>query len=557
MMFYIQVILGYVNGSTCHQPDIHRKVMRRFVWALVIVRVLAVCIETKAGAFSKPTNHVDETRPNILFLTMDDMNYDSIESYGLNIQGLTPHMDSLASRGILFEYAYVQTPSCTPSRNVFHTGHYSHNSGIQGFFSVDFPQDTLPEALRKNGYYTGIILKVIDSTPTNDTDRYWDYVGTYPTDRARSPESFRASFSQLIEGAKADGKPFYANVNVKDPHLPFYRGKLTKEKFDRTPPSRILKQDEVMIPGFLPQHENFREEVTDYYNTVRRGDDCVGEVLQVLAESGLQKNTLIVFLSDHGMSFPFAKSNLYPNGVRTPWIVVWPNRVKAGTVDSNHLVSAIDLMPTILEATQIPPPGPLAGRSLIPLLAGESQEGWDHVFVEHNEGPGADPRPMRAVHTKEFVYIFNAWATGDYHAIFESRWWRSYATFASLAKTDPTVKKRFDFLMCRTVEELYDVQNDPYAMHNLIEDPAYADVLAELQAKLQTWMEETHDYALEGFKVRNDVEKLGAFMERTVEASKNRSLRLEWKRWQKSFEAAGRPKGKLTELGSANLVHNK
>jgi N-sulfoglucosamine sulfohydrolase len=527
-------------------------------WAFTVSMAIAGLCETTAVAGSKPIKAAEAARPNILFLTMDDMNYDSIESYGLDIKGLTPHMDSLASLGTLFEYAYVQTPSCTPSRNVFHTGHYSHNSGVQGFFSVDFPQDTLPEALRNNGYFTGIILKVIDSTPSNDTDRYWDYVGNYPTDRARSTASFRESFSQLINGAKADGKPFYANVNVKDPHLPFYRGELTKEKFDKTPPSRILNQDEVTIPGFLPQHENFREEVTDYYNTVRRGDDCVGEVLRVLEESGLRKNTLIVFISDHGMSFPFAKSNLYPNGVRTPWIVVWPNKVKSGAVDSKHMVSAIDLMPTILEATQTAPPGLLAGRSLIPLLNGERQEDREHVFVEHNEGPGADPRPMRAIHTKEFVYIFNAWGAGDYQAIFESRWWRSYATFGDLARRGPEMpeaKERFDFLMYRTVEELYDVQKDPYALNNLIDDPQYADVVRELQAKLQTWMEETNDYALEGFLVRDDVEKLRAFMEKTVAESKDRSLRLEWKRWQKQFEEAGRPKGKLTELGPANLVH--
>ena len=512
------------------------------------------------NGFAAAAMAAEDSRPNILFLTMDDMNYDSMESYGLNIKGLTPHMDSLASLGKLFEYAYVQTPSCTPSRNVFHTGHYSHNSGVQGFFSVDFPQDTLPEALRKNGYFTGIILKVIDSTPTNDTDRYWDFVSNYPTDRARSPASFRESFSQLLEGAKAEGKPFYANVNVKDPHLPFYRGEKTKAKFDKTPPSRILSKNEVSIPGFLPQHENFREEVTDYYNTVRRGDDCVGEVLRILSESGMQENTLIIFISDHGMSFPFAKSNLYPNGVRTPWIMVWPGKIEPGGVDSEHMVSAIDLMPTVLDATGTPAPGPLAGRSVLPLLNGESQEDRDHVFVEHNEGPGADPRPMRAVHTRNYVYIFNAWGTGDYHAIFESRGWRSYATFSQLAKRGPEMpkaKERFDFLMYRTVEELYDVQKDPDALNNLIDDPQYSEVADELRAKLRTWMEETHDYALEGFLVRDDIEQLRIFMEKTVAESKDRSLRLEWKRWQKKFEEAGRPKGKLTELGPANLVHQQ
>ena len=119
------------------------------------------------------------------------------------------------------------------------------------------------------------------------------------------------------------------------------------------------------------------------------------------------------------------------------------------------------------------------------------------------------------------------------------------------------MKKRFNFLMYRTVEELYDVQNDPCALNNLIDDPRYAETADDLRAKLQTWMEETNDYALEGFLIRNDADKLRAFMEKTVAASKDRSLRLEWKRWQKKFEEAGRPKGSLTELGPANLVHNQ
>ncbi|NQY33125.1 MAG: sulfatase, partial [Coraliomargarita sp.] len=496
--------------------------------------------------------------PNVLFLTMDDMNYDSIASYGLAIEGLTPNMDSLAERGTRFEYAYIQTPSCSPSRNVLHTGHYPHNSGMLGFFGVDFPQDTLPEALRKNGYYTGIILKVEDSAPTNNAKRYWDYVKNYPKLTARSTVSFRDSFSQLIAGARAAGKPFYANVNVKDPHLPFYRGERTKAGFDQTPPSRILQPDEVTIPGFLPQHENFREEVTDYYNTVRRGDDCVGEVLQVLEESGVADNTLIIFLSDHGMSFPFAKSNLYPNGVRTPWIMVWPGKIASGVVDSDHLVSSIDLMPTVLDATGTPAPGPLAGRSLFPLLNGSTQADRDQVFVEHNEGPSADPRPMRAIHTKNYVYIFNAWGTGDYHAIFESRWWRSYATFSQLAKRGPevpTAAERFDFLMYRTVEELYDVQKDPHALNNLIDDPKYAGVADTLRSELQDWMEVTNDYVLKAFRVREDLDALRSFMDATIATSKERSLRLEWKRWQQKFYENGRPEGKLTELGESNLVN--
>lgn len=493
-------------------------------------------------------------QPNVLFLTSDDLNFDSIGAYGSKVKNATPNIDRLSERGVLFEYAYVQAPSCCPSRNVFHTGHYSHNSGMEGFFSTDFPQETLPEALRNNGYYTGIIQKVIDSTPTNNREKYWDFVADFDIMNSRTANKYKTAFGKLIQEAKAKNQPFYASVNVQDPHLPFYRGEKTKKGFDKNPPSLLFDQEEIPIHPVLPQYENFKEEMTDYYNTVRRGDDCIGDILQVLEEEGVSANTLIVYISDHGMAFPFVKSNLYPQSVRTPWIVVWPDEIKKGKRDKKHMVSAIDLMPTILEATKTKAPGPLAGRSLMGILDGKKQEDRDYVFVEHNEGPTADPRPMRAIHSKDFVYIFNAWGTGDYNAIMECRWYRSYGTYASLSKEHDEVKQRFDFLNHRTIEELYDTKNDPYSKHNLINDPKYAEVLNDLRGRLENWMRTTNDFALEGFMVKDNTEELRKFMEKRITISKERATRLEWKR---EVKHKNRPKGNLTELGNSNITTSK
>lgn len=469
-------------------------------------------------------------KPNILFLTVDDMNFDSIGAFGSEVKNSTPHIDKLAASGLRFKYSYVQAPSCTPSRNVFQTGHYPHNSGVVGFFSVDFPQDTLPEALRKNGYFTGILQKVVDTTPTNDIARYWDYALDLPMDSERTPSRYGTAFQELLARALESGKPFYASVNITDPHLPFFRGPLTQEGFDRTPPSHIFSPSEVPIPPFLPQMEDFSEEIADYYNTVRRADDSVGEVMSVLEKLGLRENTVVIFISDHGMSVPFSKSNLYPQSVLAAWIASWPNKIEAGRFDSKHMISAIDFMPTVLEITGTPAPGPLAGRSLWPLFEGNELDGFEEVFVEHTEGPTAEPRPMRAVHTKDFVYIFNAWATGDYQSVMESRWYRSYATFERLAKDDPDIKKRFDFLNYRTIEELYDLRSDPYAMNNLINDPHYQKIAEERRARLERWMIETNDFVLPGFLYRHDIAKLRAFMKTVNVISLGRTPHMEWKR---------------------------
>lgn len=469
-------------------------------------------------------------KPNILFLTVDDMNFDSIGAFGSEVENITPHIDTLAASGLRFKYSYVQAPSCTPSRNTFQTGHYPHNSGMVGFFSVDFPQDTLPEALRKNGYFTGILQKVVDTTPTNDIDRYWDYALDLPMDSERTPSLYRTAFGEMLAQAVESGKPFYAAVNITDPHLPFFRGPLTQEGFDQTPPSHIYAPSDVPIPPFLPQSAEFSEEIADYYNTVRRADDSVGEVMGVLEEMGFRENTVVIFISDHGMSVPFSKSNLYPQSVLAAWITSWPGRIEGGRVDSTHMISAIDFMPTILEITGTPAPGPLAGRSLWPLFEGHELDGFDEVFVEHTEGPTAEPRPMRAIHTKDFVYIFNAWATGDYQAVMESRWYRSYATFERLANEDAEIKRRFDFLNFRTVEELYDLRTDPYALNNLINDPHYQEIADDRRARLEQWMIATNDFVLPGFLYRNEIGKLRAFMKTMNAVSLGRTPHLEWKR---------------------------
>lgn len=479
-------------------------------------------------------------QPNILFITADDLNWDSVGVYGSPVENITPHIDSLATDGMRFQHAFVNSSACTPSRNVMQTGQYPHNSGVRGFYSVVFPEPTLPEVLRDAGYFTGIAQKVPDSTPTNDFGRYWNYYRKFPTERDRTPAAYGAAFEQIMSGADRANRPFYAVINITDPHLPFYGGPTTQEgNWDQTPPSRIYGPEEVPIPGFLPQEAAFGQEVADYYNSVRRADDCVGAVLDALEARGLREETIIIFLSDHGMSFPFAKSNLYPDGVRTPWIVVWPGISEAGHVDNEHMISTIDLMPTVLEMAGIPAPDSLPGRTLVPLIHGESQSGRDRVFVELNENPNADVRPSRGIYTKDFVYIFSPWSDGERVALFESRWYRSYATFAALAKRNPEIRARFDFLMHRKVEELYKYTSDPHALNDLIDNPQYAGVLDDLRGELADWMERTDDYVLPAFASLEDPAALERFMAKEDAMALERSLDTEWKRWRNRSGTTG------------------
>lgn len=473
--------------------------------------------------------------PNILFITMDDMNWDSAGCYGCPVPDITPQIDSLAGRGMRFQHAFIQSPICTPSRNVLYTGTYPHVSGVQGFYSVKFPRPTAPEYLRQAGYFTGIVQKMPDSTPTNEYPRYWDYHKSMPGPTSRTPAEYAAGFADMVRGAKEAEKPFYAAINIVDPHLPFFGGPKPQnepDRWDQTPPSRIYTADEVPVPGFLHGHPAFAEEMAGYYSTVRRGDDAVGAVLELLREHDLEDDTIIMLLSDHGMSMPFAKSHLYPAGVRTPWIVVWPGVSQPGYLDTEHMVSAIDFLPTILDLIGTDIPEDLEGRSILPLVKGESQDGRDRVFVQLNENPNADVRPMRGIYTRDFIYIFSPWSNGERVATMEARWYRSWGTMANLAEQDPLFAERFDMLKHRVPEELYAYSIDPNALNNLIGNPSYASIADQLRSELEAWMDRTGDDMLPALQQREDPEALEAFIEAEQAKALERAKDTEWKRWR-------------------------
>ena len=192
---------------------------------------------------------------------------------------------------------------------------------------------------------------------------------------------------------------------------------------------------DVPVPLFLPDLPPVRRELAQYYASVHRCDQTVGQILRALAESGLEESTLVMFLSDNGMAFPFAKTNCYRFSTRTPWIVRWPKRVKFG-VDSKHFISGIDFTPTILQATGLAPMAGVDGRSFLPVLLGREQEGRDSVFTVFHETSGKRQFPMRAVQNSRFGLIFNAWSDGKLVFQSESTGSPSYKGMVAAAVSD-------------------------------------------------------------------------------------------------------------------------
>jgi N-sulfoglucosamine sulfohydrolase len=468
-------------------------------------------------------------RLNLLLITVDDMSADSIGAFGCKLPATSPNIDRLAAQGMRFEYAHVQAANCMPSRNALLSGRYPHNNGVEGFYPVRNPgYPVLADLLKAGGYFTAIRGKVLHSTPYHPYD--WDLVLDKLPDgtpaHAKDIKSYRISTEQGIKAARAAGKPFCLLINISDPHKPFYaQGKNGQTVPDPHKPSRVFTADEVPVPGFLPDDPVVRKELAHYYSSVRRADDCAGGVLDALKASGAEGRTAVMFLSDHGMPLPFAKTQLYHHSTRTPWIVRWPGVTKPGAEDRRHMISAVDMLPTLLDIAGIKHPPGMDGRSFLPLLKGGSQDGREMVFKEHNENAGGSRNPMRAVQTKRYLYLFNPWSNGTRIMATATRGTPTYRRMKELAKTDPAVAARLALFDHRVVEELYDVENDPDARTNLISDPKHAAELQKLRRALEDGMAKSGDPLREVLRKRDDAAAREAFLQRTEQEAAARGKR--------------------------------
>jgi len=275
----------------------------------------------------------------------------------------------------------------------------------------------------------------------------------------------------------------------------------------------------VPIPGFLFDDPQVREELALYYSSVRRADDCVGEVLAALKASGEMDNTVVMFMSDHGMPLPFAKTQLYHHSTHTPWMVRWPGVTKTGSVDKHHMISAVDFLPTVLDIVGAPHPKRLDGRSYLPLLKGDTQEGRDHVIKEYNENAGRSRDPMRGVQTKRYLYLFNPWSNGKRVFATATTGTVTYRRMVDLASSSKSLSARLDLYKHRVPEELFDVTKDPDCLVNLINQPKHQAELKELRAKLDAWMLRSKDPMLEVFRKREDAGFVEAYVQKLEKES--------------------------------------
>ncbi|MFC1736377.1 sulfatase [Candidatus Hydrogenedentota bacterium] len=455
------------------------------------------CATTGANA----SESAERNKPlNILLFTADDLHCESVGCFNGKPEGLTPNLDKFAEEGMRFFRAHVNVAICAPSRSVLGTGIYSHNSGAMGFMHANPGTPNVIGIFQKAGYLAGVLGKVQHSTPCKDDK--WDYsYDQKDLGNGRNPDIYAQRCKVFFDKCKADKKPFYFMVNSHDPHRPYHIP--GKHKGKVAEPSKLYSPEDAPDLGFVPDIPGVRKELAYYLNSTRRCDDTFGKVMEALEESGFANNTLVMFLSDNGIAVPFAKCNCYLASTLTPWIVRWPGVTKPGCADKEHFISGVDYLPTVLEATGVSGPEKLDGKSFMPLLKGESQQGRGMVFTQIDSKAGGDSVPMRCVQNERFGYIFNAWSDGEF-------WYRnnnegmSMKAMEEAAKTDPTIAARVEMFRYRVLEEFYDLKSDPACLKNLIEDPASQKERAVLIEELRAWMKRTGDPVLPAFENRYD-----------------------------------------------------
>ena len=408
--------------------------------------------------------------PNFLIFIADDQGEGDLSCYGHPVLN-TPNIDRLAAEGMRFDRAFLTISSCSPTRCSFLTGRYPHNTGAEDLHQpLPADQKTLAWYLGRARYHTMSVGK----WHLGDAERRnWDRVVECAA-RDTAGEAIR-----LLKD-RPRGKPFFFWVATKDPHRPFDADAIDVPH----DPAKVV------VPPYLPDHPLIRKEIAQYYDEIKRFDDHVGLVRAELGRQGVLDETFIVYLSDNGMPFPRAKTTLYDSGIHTPLVVRYPPLVRAGTVQTG-LASTIDVAPTILELAGVEQTT-TEGRSLVPMLKDPAATGREAIFAEANWHDFE--KFTRAVRTERFLLVRNYyWDKPLWNSVdsINSITWQGFMEMHKAGKLTPA--QTFLFVEPRPFEELYDLESDPYALDNVIDDPKHRAELNGLRTLLDNWRVETGD----------------------------------------------------------------
>ena len=489
----------------------------RFVSAGVLLLVLVSAVQAAS-------------RPNILVAISDDQSYPHASAYGYQAIS-TPAFDRVAKAGVLFTNAFTPSPGCSPMRAAFLTGRNIWQIEHAGTHASSFPQkyEVYQDRLESAGYFVGYTGKGWGPGNWKASGRKRNPAGPAFSSRKLSvPVGIRSTdyagnFAEFLK-QRPEGQPFSFWYGGSEPHRVFKKG--IGRDFGLDP-------DKVVVPSFLPDTPEIRNDILDYCFEIQWFDRHLGQMLDLLEKAGELDNTLVIVTSDNGMAFPRAKANCYEFGIHMPLAVSWPSAMPdfARNKKSDQLVNLIDLTATIYEATDVDPPTeqPIAGQSildlLMPLHRKEPPEPRRNAVFSGRERHSSSRfnslgYPQRCIRTDQYLLIRNfraeRWPAGTPRKIGSGGYPKAGAilkgtlgpmhagyhdidacpslTFLIEKRDDPDIGHFLGWSVDRRpTVELFDIKKDPGCLDNLADHSDFADVRKSLDTQLLAYLKETND----------------------------------------------------------------
>jgi N-sulfoglucosamine sulfohydrolase len=451
--------------------------------------IIALATVTLAvTSFRSPA--AEQARPNIVVMIGDDLGWEDSGPYG-NRAVRTPNIDRLAKEGMRFDRAILTCSSCSPSRASIMTGRYPHNTDAEQLhWSLPRSQITFVEKLKAAGYWTAAAGKWHLGPHVKDRFDVVAEAGTagFQLSGRKSKmiddgdESGCANWLPALKSRPKD-KPFFLWLAALDPHRDYKPNAIANPH----------KPEHVIVPPYFPDTPEVRRDLALYYDEIARLDENIGKMLNELDAQGVTSNTLVIFMADNGRAFPRCKTTVYDSGIKTPFIVRWPARVKAGAT-CGSLISSIDIAPTLLELAGVERLRTFQGHSFAKVFTNPTAKIREHAFAEHNWHDYDAHK--RAVRTERFKYIRNFDAnlpnTPPADAV-RSPTFQAMRKLRDAGKLSP--QQMACFVKPKPEEELYDVESDPHELRNLAGESQHAPTLQALRDELAKWQKETSDPA--------------------------------------------------------------
>jgi uncharacterized sulfatase len=390
---------------------------------------------------------------------------------------ITPTIDGLAKQGMMFTKCYQSSPMCSPTRQNILTGLSPFRSGAYpNHTNVNRNVKSIAQYLNPLGYRVALSGKQHYGPSENFP---LEYLGK---SKGKDADPNFNNIDGFLNEASTKKQPFCLFVMSNQPHSPWNQGDTTL--FDKT---------KLTLPPFYPDLPRTRSDFRDYLTEINYMDGQVKQALDLLEKYHLSDNTIFVFASEQGNSFPFAKWTCYNVGLKSAFIVRWPGKVKPNTV-SNALIEYSDITPTFIDIAGGKAIDSLDGKSIVPVLTGETKEHKKYTYGQMTTRGiigGSDYFPIRSVSNGKYRYVINLTPNVEFHnAVDNSPFFREWIRDA---QKNPKTKALVDKYVCRPQEELFDDEKDPYNQFNLINDAKLKTVKADLKKQLKLWMEHTGD----------------------------------------------------------------